>query len=173
MRRWPPLLWLPVYVGSLFILMGLGPWDPAALAVGLALIIPTAAIAVWLALRAPARRPAPRGYKLALAALIGGYVVAAIVALSVGWEYAVAALLAGLLPMTALSLMSASLRHHTEPERERRGEPKADDHTDPLPSMGLDPTTPLGDTSEHSDAEEGAPVDGSGRFARGRVDSRH
>ena len=36
LRRWPPVLWLLVYVGSIFILNGSnGQWDPLELALGI------------------------------------------------------------------------------------------------------------------------------------------
>jgi hypothetical protein len=42
------------------------------------------------------------------------------------------------------------------------GDASASEHEDPLPGLGADDTTPLGDTPEHSDAERVATRDHPG-----------
>jgi hypothetical protein len=62
-RSWPPVLWLLVYVGSLFILNGgNGQRDPLepALGIGLATVACACAEAMFLAIGPWARRPRPR-----------------------------------------------------------------------------------------------------------------
>ena len=51
MRRYPAFLWLPVYVGSLFVLNGGNPgWGWVQLTIGGVLILAAAGAATYLAL---------------------------------------------------------------------------------------------------------------------------
>jgi hypothetical protein len=72
--------------------------------------------------------------------------------------YGLAGLGAGVIPLTALSLLVATVRMKTVERGGAARDPTADAGDDPFPGIGMDDATPLGDTSEHSDADEGAPV---------------
>jgi hypothetical protein len=71
----------------------------------------------------------------------------------------VIALLAGLIPASAALLLLATMRSKTAagttvPQDETRA-----DGDDGAPGIGMDHETPLGDTTEHSDAERVAQPD--------------
>jgi hypothetical protein len=138
-RRWPPLLWLLVYPGSLFILMGSSGDSsrPGLTAIGIALVVIAFAAALVLAYR---RWHTDPRFLWAMGGVIGFYVVCAIpAAVWLGPAYATATLLAGTIPGTAAAIVLATAR--TDP-----GEGA-------LPTLDVDDETPLGDTPEHSDAE--------------------
>src|SRR4051812_43481475 len=62
LRRWPPVVWLLVYVGSIFILNGSnGQWDALELALGIGLAAIACALATYLAIGPWPGRPRPRG----------------------------------------------------------------------------------------------------------------
>jgi hypothetical protein len=84
------------------------------------------------------------------------YVLCAIVAATAGPGYALAALAAGVIPLTALALLVASTRAKTADEDGRLQDRSAEAHDDPYPGIGMDDATPLGDTPEHSDADADA-----------------
>jgi hypothetical protein len=56
-------------------------------------------------------------------------------------------------PLTAVALLVATTRSKTVGADDARREAAADAEDDPFPGMGMDDHTPLGDTSQHSDAE--------------------
>jgi hypothetical protein len=147
MRRWPPLLWLPVYVASELILLGSHHrWD--LLIPGIALSLVAFAMALRLALARDQGRPRPRWYFWAVGGVGAYYVVSAVAAgILSGGKYAVAAILAGVVPMTAVALALATAR--------------LADETDG-PSIGLDDESPFGDTPEH--AEEVREWDAAQRY---------
>jgi hypothetical protein len=166
MRMWPPLLWLPVFVGSLFVLLGATGPDPL-LVIGAALIGVAFVAAVAIALRPSADDdPRPQTATVALVALGVFYLLCAIAAgVGVGWEYGLVALAAGAVPATAVAILVATMG------------PKDDaDADDSLPGLGADAKTPLGDTSELSDANDLAPEpDSDPRFPQRdrRTRARH
>ena len=137
---------------SLLILMGLGPWDPAALAAGVVLAVVVFGASLYVATRRLRDRPRP-GLGWLLGALAAFYAIAAIVAATQGPAYAVAAMLAALIPYSAALLIFATARSKTVEEGGRRRDAAAAADSDPLPGIGADDLTPLGDTSEHSDEE--------------------
>lgn len=161
------MLWLLVYIGSLFILMGRNRSD--LLIAGIVMVVVAFAIAVYLAVRPHPERPRPRGATWAMAGLAAFYGIAAAVAgVALGWEYAVAALVAGTVPGTALALIIASARTKTRPAEGHLEDVSPEAGDDPFPAIGLDDLTPLGDTPEHSDAE-GDPAEARRqRLARAR-----
>jgi hypothetical protein len=149
-RFWPPLLWLLVYVASELILLGSHRrW--AMLTAGLALAVLALASALWLALRRDSTHPLPGWFYLAIAGVAACYAVTAIAAGHLGLGWAIGALAAGTIPMTAVALLLASLRRKTV-RTEAGARDASGDRDDPLPGIGLDEASPLGDTSEHSDA---------------------
>jgi hypothetical protein len=154
MRRWPPLLWLPVFVGSLFVLLGATGPD-ALLVAGAGLIAIAFITAIALAVRPSPDGPRPRGAIWALAGVGAFYVIGAVVAgASLGIEYGLVALAAGAVPATAVAIMIAAMRVKTEGDGDRLDDATATDGDDTLPSIGADSKTPLGDTNELSDVND-------------------
>jgi hypothetical protein len=153
-RLWPPILWLCVSGGSLLVLIGYDGAEthPAALIAGLGLIVAGALGSLWLAFLAWRDHPSIRGVAWLVPATLAFYVICAIAASAVGSAYAVAATVAGLIPLTAVALLTATARAKTA-----RGEDGLRDRSvesdDPFPGIGADTATPLGDTPEHSTAE--------------------
>jgi hypothetical protein len=147
MRRWPPLLWPLISIASLLILMG-SAGHPAMVAVGLVLALVAFAAAVWLAFGDRSRGPRPTFAYVAFGAFSLIYVVGAIAGAFVGWEYALAAILAGVIPLTAVSLIIATAVAKTEPDDGGLHDAAADRHDDPYPGIGVDTDTPLGDSPE-------------------------
>jgi hypothetical protein len=171
LNRWPPLVWLLVYVGSVLVLMGSQRSD--FLGVGLALILVALGVAVHLAVRAEPRRPRPTIVAAALGGVAAWYVVAAIAAAPLGPDYALAALLAGAIPMTATALWLATARRMTvEEDGALRSDPA--EENGPLPAIGMDDATPLGDTPEAHDeiSPHDLPLSHPGRHATERQADR-
>jgi hypothetical protein len=168
LRRWPPVVWILVYVGSIFVLMGSQRFS--LLVVGLGIIALAFGIALHLASRREPGRPPPAP----LWAILGGialfYLVAAAVAAPLGAAYAIAALLASLIPMTAVTLAFATARNRTHASGGRLHDPTAEEEDDPLPAVGMDDATPLGDTPEAHDeiSPHDLPKDHPGRRAAER-----
>jgi hypothetical protein len=151
MKLWPPVLWLPMYVASELILLGSHRrWS--LLAAGGALMLIAFAMSLRLSLGEPQRGPRPRWFFWAIGGVAPCYAVTAAVAgAELGPTWALGALAAGVIPMTAVSLLLATVRSKTANTdsgmRDRSG-----DAADPVPGIGIDDDTPLGDTSEDADA---------------------
>jgi peptidoglycan/LPS O-acetylase OafA/YrhL len=129
-RIWPAVLWVFVFTGSELILNGAhGNRDAWQAAVGLALVSLAFVVGVYLAVhRWPNGRPEIVTWSLGAVALF--YVVCAVAAwLFGGVAYGAAALVAGLIPITAVALVLASAKDST----------------------GLDDATPVGATPEAHD----------------------
>jgi hypothetical protein len=94
------------------------------------------------------------------------YAVLAAAAGLAGPEYAISGLFAGVIPLTALSLMVATIRRKTVvTEDGHLRDISADSNDDPAPGIGLDDGTALGDTPARADS----PADqqpGGRRFQR-------
>jgi hypothetical protein len=151
MRRWPPVLWVLVYLGSELILLGSHRrWG--MLAAGMALALIAFAGSLWMALGRGAKGPRPEWFWAAVGGVALWYVLAAIAAATAGVQYGVAAIAAGIIPMTGLSLWLAVVRQKTVVEGGHLHDRSAAASDDPHPGIGLDDETPLGDTPEHSDA---------------------
>ncbi|MCW2983026.1 MAG: hypothetical protein JWR63_596, partial [Conexibacter sp.] len=149
MRRYPAFLWLPVYVGSLFILNGGNPgWGPVQLTIGIGLVLVACVGATYLALGPWPGRPRPRGLGWLVGGVVGFYVVSAIAAAAfTGPDEAIAVLLAGAIPLTAVSIWLAHARAKTAgAEDGELRDAVAEDHEDPVPGIGLEDRRPLGDT---------------------------
>jgi NO-binding membrane sensor protein with MHYT domain len=131
MERWPPIVWPAMSLASLLILMGLGPWDPVALVLGVVLALAVFGIAVWLAFGRHRDRPLPRGFGALMAALTLFYAVNAAMAAFVDTRYVVGALLASLIPLSALLLLIATARSKP-PGAEN-------DERDPVPGLSARP----------------------------------
>jgi hypothetical protein len=130
-----------VSVSSVLILAGsIGGVRKPLLIAGTALLVIDFLIAAYLALR-PGQGPMKPILAWAIAGLALFYVAVAAGAALAGPEYTLAALIAGLVPMTAACLWVATVRRKTT---------EGDD--DPYPGLALDDETALGDTPAHSDA---------------------
>jgi hypothetical protein len=154
MRRFPAILWLLVYVGSLLILNGShGKWDPWELALGIALPVIACGLALYLAAGPWGNRPKLRGSYWFVIGTLSLYALAALAAeIFLGPAEALATLLAGIVPLTAVALWLATVRAKTTvtPEGALVDEAAAD-HTDPVPGVGADDSRPLGDTPQAHD----------------------
>jgi peptidoglycan/LPS O-acetylase OafA/YrhL len=166
MRRYPAFLWVPVYIGSLLVLNGGHPdWRPGELAAGIGLVVLAAAVSTYLALRPWPGRPSPAGVSWLVFGVLGFYMVCAIVAGAfAGPGAGLATLLAGLVPLTAVSIWVAHMRAKT---------PAIDDNRDPVPGVALDDERPMGDTPEAHDeiVPQDLPKDHPGRQAAERFGS--
>jgi hypothetical protein len=166
MTRWPPILWLCVAGGTLLVLMG---WNGTqthapALVAGVVLVVTGVVGSLWLAFGRWRHRPQVGGVAWMVPATVLFFVVCALLALIAGSKYAVAASVVGLIPFTAVTLLTATTRSKTVAGGDDRRETTAAAADDPFPGIGGDDQTPVGDTSEHSDAERVARPDD--RFAR-------
>jgi hypothetical protein len=147
------MIWPLVSVGSVFILTG-STGNRTLFIVGVALMLVAFGIALFLAL---GRRtgPRPAGVYWVLGGFATIYVVAAVVGgATLGWAYAVAAILAGVIPLTAFALIIATARAKTEESPDGLRDATAERDADPFPGIGLDDSTPLGDSPELSDVRE-------------------
>src|SRR3954468_8285025 len=154
-RRWPPVLWLLVSLGSLFVVEASGrTWLSVT---GIVLMVVAFGLAVHLALSRRQGAARPPLVFWPLAAVGGLYALVALAASLSGWQYGAAALLAALIPGTAVALLAATVRSRTRAVGDRLVDASAADGADPVPAQGFDDATPLGTTSEHSDAE-GDPI---------------
>jgi len=152
---WPPLIWPAIAVGSLLILVGIGgEWNPEGFIPGLAIVLIGCGISLYLAYGRRGDRPPPRGVAWLVPMTAAFYVAAGAAAALAGGAYVLAAAAAAMIPITAAALIVATARKKAGANG---------DHEDPFPGIGPDDDTPLGDTSEHSDAERGGPEWRSGR----------
>jgi hypothetical protein len=151
LERWPPLAWLPVYFASLMILMG-GSGKPGQLVAGAILAVLGLGIALYLALRGWPRGRPPTIVWALLGGVVAFYVLSAIAAATLDWEYVVAALAAGVIPLTAASLIVATARVKTVEEGGRLRDKTAADHEDPFPGIGVEDERELGESTQYSDA---------------------
>jgi hypothetical protein len=153
MRRWPPLLWVFMYVASLFILIGgTGDGRPPFLIAGGVVALIVCGVSVYLATRGAADRPGHRSFDWALAGVALFYIAVAIAAGAAGPEYALAGIAAGIIPLTATALLVATARSKTTKQDGRLRDASADASADPFPGIGVDEDTELGETPQHSDA---------------------
>jgi hypothetical protein len=172
MRRWPPILWLLVYIGSLLILNGSNPdWQGEDLALGIGLTVIAFGGSLLLAF-GPWRgrvRPGLLGWLVAGVGLF--YVVCGVAAwVLAGPAYGIATLIAGIIPATAVALTVAAARSKTVPAGSRPDDVSIRADDDPLPAQGIDEERPMGDTPEvHGDlSPHDLPKDHPGRKAAER-----
>jgi hypothetical protein len=160
MTRWPPLVWLMISVGSLFLLVGYDGHDfnPPAFVLGLLLIVGACAISFALAFGRFGDRPRPTGVAWLIPLTIVFYLLCAGAAMIAGGKYGIAAVLAGLIPLTAATLLTATARAKTVGSDRAPRDVSAVEDTDPYPGIGMDSETPLGDTPEHAAPDTAATV---------------
>jgi hypothetical protein len=149
LETWPPAVWLAVYVGSLFVLMG--AQREALGVIGLSLVLIAFGAAIYLAVRPLPGRPPPKGYAPLMGGLSAFYIISAIAAANVGPDYAIAALLAGTIPATAATLTYATARRKTRQAEDGHMEDLSTEDQSPFPGIGMDDKTPLGDSPELHD----------------------
>ena len=153
MGRWPPVVWLCIAGGSLLVLVGVGgDWNPWGFYSGVAAIAIGGSLGLYLAYGHWRHRPRARGVTWLVGGTIVFYVVCAGTAALAGGRYVLAAVGAALVPTTAAALLVATMRAKTVGADDARRETTAHQHEDPYPGIGIDDTTPLGDTDQHSDA---------------------
>jgi hypothetical protein len=168
LRQWPVALWPLVSVASLLILMG-STGNAGQVLAGAALALVAFGTSVYLALSRRDGRPRPREALWPLLGLGGFYVLCAIAAAAAGPVYAIAALAAGVIPMTALAIMVAVARAKTSAGDGGLSDSSREADDDPFPGIGFDEGTPLGDTPDHAeDGPAGIERERQRRFARRR-----
>jgi hypothetical protein len=130
-------LWIVVSLASVLILMGgSGRWYMVA--AGLALAFGAYAVSAYLALGPWRGRPRPRWFFWAVGGGVALYLaVGGIIAAAAGTSYGVAAVAAGLIPLTALNLLLALLRSKTVESPAGVRDLSAERHDDPLPGVGM------------------------------------
>jgi peptidoglycan/LPS O-acetylase OafA/YrhL len=172
MKRYAPLVWPLMTLAFLFLLMGLGHWEWEEILLGTLGALGVFGIAAYVSTRGHDEegRPRPPRMGLALGGIAAFYLVCAAVAAIADPTYAVIALLVGLIPAAAALLLMASMRSKTAAGRNRPQDATRAAGDDAMPGIGMDHATPLGDTSEHSDAERVAQPDR--RFERRRSDAK-
>jgi hypothetical protein len=135
-------------VASLLIVVGsVGDIRPPWVIAGTVLLSAVFLVSAYLALR-PGQGPMSPILVWTIGGLAAFYLAVAGAAALAGPEYGVAALIAGLVPMTAACLWVAAVRLKT-----------AEGEEDPYLGLSLDDETELGDTPAHSDSldEEAGP----------------
>jgi hypothetical protein len=174
MRRFPAALWLLVYVGSLLILNGShGKWDTLVLVLGIGLAVVACGLAIYLAAGPAQDRPRLKGSEWLIGGVFAFYAVASLAAmLFLGPAEAIATLLAGIIPMTAVAVWLATARAKTGQAGDVLVDEAAADHEDPIPGMGFDDRRPVGDTPHaHDDlVPQDLPKDHPARRAAERVE---
>src|SRR3954463_15769380 len=95
-RRWPPVLWLLVSLGSLFVVEASGrTWLSVT---GIVLMVLAFGVAVYLAVSRRQGGARPPLIFWPLAAVVAFYALVALAASLSGWQYGAAAMLAALIP---------------------------------------------------------------------------
>jgi drug/metabolite transporter (DMT)-like permease len=153
MGRWPPIIWLLVSLGSLLVLIGVGgDWNPVAFVAGAGAVVLGLLLALYLAYGRHRDRPRARGLNWLVGGTVAFYLVCVALTAFAGGKYVLAAVGAALVPLTAAALIVATTRVKTVAGADGRRETTAHADDDPLPGIGIDDATPLGDTDQHSDA---------------------
>jgi hypothetical protein len=130
-------LWIVVSLASVLILMGsAGHWYLTA--AGLVLVIVAYAASAYLALGPWQGRPRPRWFFWAVGGGVAVYLaLGAIIWGVAGTSFGVAAVAAGLVPLTALNLLLATMRSKTVHSQDGLRDLSAERHDDPLPGVGI------------------------------------
>jgi hypothetical protein len=177
LRRYAFTLWIPVFIGSVFILNGASPrLEPVQLSIGLALTLVPMVLGLYLAIGPWPGHPRP---SLLARWFLGGTALVYLVlgAAALVWldgRYAAATVLAGAWPLTAVALWIATARSKTVADggRARDASVPADD--DPAPGMGVAEERPLGDSPELHDeiSPHDLPKDHPGRRTAEKLAAR-
>jgi hypothetical protein len=159
--RWPPILWPGFIAASLLLLTGIGMGGTWALIPGIVAAVVLLIMAVLAVTHYADARERPPELIAPVGGVLAFYAVCAVVALVAGVEYALMALLVGVFFGVAAALWATMVRGKTSTGTD--ADHVAAEEEDPFPGIGPDPSTPLGDTNQHSDAPEGTPVGGGER----------
>jgi hypothetical protein len=162
LRRWPGALWLPVYVGSIFILNG-GQGDAPELAVGAVFLLAAITLGVYLALGPWPGHPRPRAFFWTFGAVAAFYLVAGAVAAHYNVTWGIAALAAGIIPLTAVTLLFAGIRAKTVETESGVADTSAANEDDPFPAIGMNNVP---QREEEADERPGSDTPRYPRFAR-------
>jgi hypothetical protein len=163
LRRWPPAVWLGVYVGSLFIING-GQGDPPQLAVGIALALAAFGAGIYLAVGRWPGHPVPRGFYWVFGGVAAIYLIAGAVAALYNPLWGTAAVVAGVVPLTAVALLFATMRSKTVEKDGRVQDVAAADENDPYPAIGMNDTPQPEEEPPEDQVDRDAPEP---RFTRG------
>jgi hypothetical protein len=142
---------VPVYIASELILLGSHRrWY--MLAAGGLLCLLAFAGGLRYAVGSSREHPRPRWFYWAIGGVAICYAIVAIVAgAELGPVWAAGAFGAGIIPMTAVTLLLASARSKTVSTKSGLTDVSGDSE-DVTPGIGLDDRSPLGETTEHSNA---------------------
>lgn len=136
LRRWPVALWLPVYVGSIFILNG-GRGDPSELVVGGVFLLVAIVGGAYLAIGRWPGHPRPRAFFWTFGGVAAFYLIAGAVAAHYNVTWGAAALAAGIIPLTGVTLLFAAIRSKTVEAGGRVQDEAAANADDPFPAIGM------------------------------------
>jgi hypothetical protein len=100
----------------------------------------------------------------AIAGMVVFYVLVGLAASAAGIEYGLVGVAAGVIPLSAVALLLATMRSRTAESDGRLRDDSGDPDHDPFPGLGMDDQTPLGDTPDHSDSFDEPDVTPSGRW---------
>jgi hypothetical protein len=92
------------------------------------------------------------------------YVLVALAASTAGVEYGLVGVAAGVIPLSAVALLLATMRSRTAQLGGRLRDDSGDPDENPTHGLGMDDQTPLGDTPDHSDSFNEPDVTPSGRW---------
>ena len=123
------------------------------------MVLVSLGISLYLVYGRPSEHPRASGVSWLVPATAVFYVAVAAAAAFSGSKYVIAAVAAAGIPLTAAALIVATSRSKTASSDDARCDKTAADDDDPLPGIGIDENTPLGDTAEHSHAERVARPD--------------
>jgi hypothetical protein len=163
--NWPPIIWPLMTFGSLLILVGSsGRVDPPLVVAGAVLALVVCAVSLYLALKGWPERPRPAIVVWAIAGVVVFYVLVGLAAAAAGLEYGLVGVAAGVIPLSAVALLLATMRSRTAESGGRLRDDSGDPDHDRAPGLGMDDQTPLGDTPDHSDSFDQPDVTPSGRW---------
>ena len=133
-RRWPPVLWLLVSLGSLFVVEASGrTWLSVT---GIVLMVLAFGVAVYLAVSRRQGTLDRRSSSGRSPRLSRFYALVALAASLSGWQYGAAAVLAALIPGTAVALLVATVRSRTRAVGDRLVDASTADSADPCRPRG-------------------------------------
>jgi hypothetical protein len=142
----------------------LGRPDPPLMVAGGALALVVCGVSLYLALEHWPDRPRPAIVVWAIAGVVVFYVLVGLAASAAGVEYGLVGVAAGVIPLSAVALLLATMRSRTAESVGRLRDDSGDPDADPAPGLGMDDQTPLGDTPDHPDSFDEPDVTPSGRW---------
>jgi hypothetical protein len=113
---------------------------------GGALALVVCGVSLYLALEHWPDRPRPAIVMWAIAGVVVFYVLVGLAASAAGVEYGLVGVAAGVIPLSAVALLLATMRSRTAESVGRLRDDSGDPDEDPAPGLGMDDQTALGDT---------------------------